>query len=551
MGQAKDLIEAGDKLFGERQTLMSFFQEVADNFYVERADFTVSRNLGAEFADHLTTSFPIIARRDLGNAFSGMLRPRETEWFFMGLFREDREDNAAKRWLEAKTKVQRRAMYERKANFTRATKEADHDYATFGQACISTELNRAGTSLLYRDWHLRDVAWRENAESIYDEIHRRWKPTALDLARDFGKARLHEKVVEALEQDAYQRFNVRHIVMPSDAYDLVEGARRRNTDFVSIYVDVDNQHIIEESGATNRIYTIPRWQTVSGSQYAYSPAVVAALPDARLIQAMTLSLLDAGEKSTTPPMVATKNVVRSDIQLFSGGITWVDQEYDEKLGEALRPINQDFTGAALGLELARETREMIAEAFFLNKLNLPPPEKDMTAFEVGQRIQEFIRNALPLFEPMELDYNADLCENTFDTLFHGGAFGPEAEMPPVIREAIRTKTLQFRFESPLHQAIERQKGQHFLEAKQMLREAAELSPASATILDARTALREALEGIGTPANWMRSKDAVDEILAEEAQRQQGQEALAQLQQAAEVGKAAGEAQQALAPQQAA
>jgi hypothetical protein len=45
-------------------------------------------------------------------------------------------------------------------------------------------------------------------------------------------------------------------------------------------------------------YRIPRWQTVSGSQYSYSPATVAALPDARLIQAMTFTLLEAGEKAT-------------------------------------------------------------------------------------------------------------------------------------------------------------------------------------------------------------------------------------------------------------
>ena len=547
MSNAQKLIEEGDQLFSKRLSLMSFFQEVADNFYVERADFTVSRNLGDEFADHLTTSFPIIARRDLGNAFSGMLRPRDTEWFFMSLMRDDKEDNAAKRWLQAKTRVQRRAMYERGANFTRATKEGDHDYATFGQCAISTELNRAGTSLLYRNWHLRDVAWRENAEGKIDEIHRRWRPTVLDLARMFGDEKLHPSAKETLQKEPYTLIQVRHVVMPSDAYDLLGDAKRRNTKFVSIYVDVDNQHIIEESGAHNPIYTIPRWQTVSGSQYAYSPAVVAALPDARLIQAMTLSLLEAGEKSTNPPMVATQEVVRSDVQLFSGGITWVDAEYDERLGEVLRPISQDFTGAALGGELAREIRNMIAEAFFLNKLTLPPSDRDMTAFEVSQRIQEFIRNALPLFEPMELDYNGELCEITADVLLRNGAFGPIDEMP----QSIRGQDFQFKFESPLHQAIERQKGQHFLEAKQMLREAAELAPSSVMMFDARTALRSALEGIGTPAAWMRSKDQVDELLAEEAAEQEQQQALAQLQQGAEVAKTAGEAQQALAPAEAA
>jgi hypothetical protein len=40
----------------------------------------------------------------------------------------------------------------------------------------------------------------------------------------------------------------------------------------------------------------------------------------------------------------------------------------------------------------------------------------MTAYEVGQRIQEYIRGALPLFEPMEMEYNGALCERTFEIL---------------------------------------------------------------------------------------------------------------------------------------
>ena len=49
---------------------------------------------------------------------------------------------------------------------------------------------------------------------------------------------------------------------------------------------------------------------------------MAALPDARLLQAMTYTLLEAGEKTTNPPMVVTKGAVRSDVSIFAGGLTW-------------------------------------------------------------------------------------------------------------------------------------------------------------------------------------------------------------------------------------
>ena len=178
--RAKDLIKQGNYLFEKRTSLLSLWQEIADNFYPERADFTVVRNVGAEFADNLMTSYPVMARRDLGNSFASMLR--RDDWFSLRAEEEAREDNRARRWMEWAGGVQRRAMYDRSSKFVRATKEGDHDFAAFGQCVISVELNRNADGLLYRCWHLRDVAWAEDAEGDVSEVHRKWKPRARDLA---------------------------------------------------------------------------------------------------------------------------------------------------------------------------------------------------------------------------------------------------------------------------------------------------------------------------------------------------------------------------------
>src|SRR5258706_6512807 len=118
-----------------------------------------------------------------------------------------------------------------------------------------------------------------------------------------------------------------------------------------------------------------------------------------------------------PPLVAAQDVVRSDVSIYAGGITWVDAEYDERLGEALRPlITTSGEGLKHGFEMIKDAREQLAEAFYLNKLALPPPDRDMTAYETGQRIQEWIRQALPLFEPMEVEYNGVLCDDPLEAL---------------------------------------------------------------------------------------------------------------------------------------
>lgn len=534
--RVKDLCTQAQKLFEKRQPLLSLWQEIADNFYPERADFTVSRNIGEEFASGLMTSYPLLARRDLGNAFSGMLRPTSKKWFKVGTTRMDRVDNAGKEWLQRATETQRRAMYDRHALFVRATKEADHDFAAFGQCVISTQLNRNADALLYRTWHLRDVVWCENEEGKVDTIYRKWKPYARDLVALFPGT-VSDKVKQLVLKSPYEEICVGHAVIPAAYW----GNKKFRTPYVSIFYEEDSKNILEEVGSFTTVYTVPRWQTVSGSQYAYSPATVAALADARLIQSMTRVLLEAGEKAVTPPMLAVTEAIRGDISVYAGGITSIDSQYDERLGEVLRPLAMDRSGIPLGLNMQQDTRQMIAEAFFLNKLSMPVDTGQMTAYEVGQRVQEYIRQALPIFEPMETDYNGELCEQTFEILMRAGAFGPQQDIPPSLSQA----NIQFSFESPLHDAIEAQKGTTLMQAKGLLAQVVDLDPTTPLLFDAKQALRDSLEGIGVPAAWLNSEEEVAEASAAQEEQAQAQQQLQQIAQGGEIAKQYAEAGQAM------
>lgn len=523
MADVDGLIKQGDWLFGKKSQLISLWQDIAENFYPERADFTFQRQVGTDFAGHLMSSRPLLVRRELGNTFSSMLRPRDRAWFSITVDREEKLDLSGREWLEWASDVQRRAMYDRNTQFVRATKEGDNDFATFGQCAISREIDWRQTSLLYHCWHLRDVAWAEDKNGKICEVHRRWKPTLRQLAACFP-GKMHQNANTWLEKEPFREIECRHVVMRTEDY---SGEKKFRTPYVSIHFDVENKHCLEEVGVYSQVYTIPRWQTVSGSQYAYSPATIIALPDARLLQAMTLTLLEAGETAVRPPVIAVKEAIRGDVAVYAGGITWVDAEYDERLGEVLRPLTQDKRGVPFGVEMAQGIEAQLMEAFFLNKLGLPPADHEMTAFETAQRIEEYIRNALPLFEPMETEYNAALCEDTFEALMRVGAFGAIDDIP----QSIRGSEVQFKFESPLHRALEKDKSQRFQEGRALVIAATELDPTAANVLDARIALRDALQGAGVPAKWMRDEDEVEAMAQEAAQQQQ----MAQLAQLAQVG----------------
>jgi hypothetical protein len=532
----EELKRQGDKLF-DRPALISYWEELRRNFYPERESFDGSETLGEDIAANLMTSYPLIVRRDLGNTFSAMLRNSAKPWFKNRTARPDRETTQDKQYLEWATEIQRNAMYDTSAGFVRACREADHDFVTFGQCAIQEEFyrprNGAPGHLLFRNRHLRDVAWREGVTGQVDTIYRRDEPTALDLSRLFP-GKLHPKTLEYLSRtnpNPYHECNIWHCVIPSDLYREMPGGKEIKQPWVSIYIDVDNQHEIECVGQWTRGYTIARWQTVSGSQYAHSAAMVAMLPDARLLQAVTLVLLESGEKAANPPTIAVQEAIRSDIALYAGGTTWVDRDYDERLGEALRPITQDKTGLQYALELVRDIRGGLRDAAFLSKLDMPPvggPE--MTAYEVGQRVQEYIRNALPLFEPVETEYNASICNDSFDLLWHNS---PEMqmEMPKSLMGADR----QFEFESPLRSAADKAKAGQFIEAGQIIAEAAKGDPSVVLLMDFQKAGRDVLGSIAPPA-WLRTEDAVDALIQNQKAQQQQQQLLALMEQGSKVAQ---------------
>lgn len=62
-GRAKELIDQGNGLFSKRSGLLSVWQEVAENFYPERADFMSRFSPGDEYASNLMTGVPVISDR--------------------------------------------------------------------------------------------------------------------------------------------------------------------------------------------------------------------------------------------------------------------------------------------------------------------------------------------------------------------------------------------------------------------------------------------------------------------------------------------------------
>lgn len=510
--RAQDLLDLGNRLFAVKQPLDGLCQEIAEQCYPERADFTSPHNLGDDFAAHLSDSFPVIARRELGNSFSAILRPRDKSWF-AATTNDERLDKDAgnSRFLEYLTSEIKSAIYDPRTDMIGATKMVDHDFAAFGNAVISVEEYRkpsSGTPHLYfRPHHFRDVAWLENDISVIDHLHRKDRMTARQMERKFGYNKLHDAVKRACEKEPHKEFDLRVIVMPADEYDYVgKGARHKGSSgkprklpFVIIYLDASNCKIIREGGLHDFIYMVARWHRIPGFQYAFSPAAMTALPDARMAQELALLILEAGERAVHPPAVAREEAFQQ-ANLQAGSFTWADLQGDQKVSDAIMtlPPGGDMK---VGFAMRQDLRELISKSWFLDKLQLPEAASgDMTAYEVARRVEDHVRNLLPLFEPMEVEYNTKLLDKSFSTWANMQRFD-WGLMPP----SLAGKDIYWSFKNPMQAASTRVLVAQFTECLQLLAAAKEFGVASSPI-QVKTALKDAIRGVGAPATWRTTEE---------------------------------------------
>jgi hypothetical protein len=542
----RDLLKIDDRLFKAKESIDSLHQEIAEFFYCERANFTTEIVYGEEFASHLTDFYPTLVRRELGDQIGSMVRPSDREWFKAASSNKDiARNDAAREFLEFMTSVNWSILYSRDSGFRRAAKEGEHDFATFGMNWTQVAYNKTRDNLLFRTHHPKNCAGQEGPDGLVNHVHRKCDMTAHAMAYWFGEAKLPQKAKDALTQeDVAKKFKVRHIVIPLEIY---EPYRKfpKGTKWADVYVTEEGK-ILQEIPAFTFDYVVPRWQTVSGLFYAFSPATIIALPQARMIQRMMMTLIEAGEKQVDPPMVATEDAITSPVDIMAGGITYIDSEYDERLGQALRPLDLG-KNVNLGENLIADARKLLADAFYINKLTLPT-ERAKTAYETSQLVQEYIRNALPLFEPVEDEWTGRLLDLTTEKVMRAGGYGPvdRSGVPVDIPDALLGQTITYEFNNSLKEARDQQTLTGYVRSTELIAAAAQVDAQIVAEVDVRQAFRDAFSSIpGGRSDWLAEDKQAMAARQQMAEAMQAQQGMAEVAQGAAVAEQVGGAAKAV------
>ena len=191
-----------------------------------------------------------------------------------------------------------------------------------------------------------------------------------------------------------------------------------------------------------------------------------ALRDARLLDAMTRSFIDSAELSLMPPLMGPVNAFRGGIDLRARGLSLYDLTGMPAGTKPLEPImlgsQPDKT-----YEFMLRLEERIGQAFYRDILELPRMgDGDMTATEINARLDQFLRQAAPVFARLEATYNAGLINRVFSILSREGYYPPAPE-------DLQGEEIEFAYESPVKVARDRAEGGKIMEGLGMIAQVAQ------------------------------------------------------------------------------
>lgn len=518
---------------GEKSQWHQHYDDLARVMLPRRLGFASTLVEGDRRTDDIFDGTPMQAARGCANAIGGLLRPQGIPEVKMKA--EDDAINAqeeAKAWLADSEEKLKSAFNNPKARFRHAAGETDLDLVVLGTAVLFEGESNKRNNLLFQSVHLKDATPCFNEEGAADGMFRKRNMPIRHLAERFGENKLSEKTRQALSETPDKKIEVLHAVLPRENYR--EGALlAKNLPFMDMWIELEAKHELAEGGFHEFPFIVPRWDTSSGEDMGRSPGMI-ALPDADTLQSMGETILIAGQRAADPPLAVPNDGSFDAINTFPGGLAYYDVESAVAVrGNPFFPI-ESGTNLPISRDMQDDTRNQIWSAFFRNVLNLPVEGPQMTAYEVSQRKEEFIREIGPVFGRLEIDYTAPMVERAFMIMLRAGAFLP-------IPEVLQGRNIRFEYDSPVKRIRQQIEASAAKQWAAELISMSEVKPEALDLINIDELARFSAEATGVPLKVVNGKDTVEAIREQRQEAMAAQQKAMAIQQFAEVAKTGAEA----------
>lgn len=523
--EALEIIQRYDRLKADRGTWDTLWQQIADYIQPRKSAINTRKTEGVDgYTDNLfnltaVRANQILASGQMDYLFSG-------NWFSYSPPSEITDDDA-KTYYQTCTETAKRELL--RSNWNLEVHEMLLDRGCFGTAALLLEEGKRG-GLVFHKFDVGTFAIVEDHEGRVDTLIREFELTARQAKQKFGADNLGPILTKAVSdpKKCDMKFKFLHSVHPREDEDRDPSKMDpENKPIASCYVSVDDKCMVLETGYDEDPLAVSRFLKWGQQPYGYSPSIE-ALPTIRQVNFIEMNM-DALAEIAAFPRILVPDSMEGDIDLASGGATTFDPNNPNAM-----PKEWGTNGRYdIGKDRVEMKDKAINDAFHVEFFQmLQNIERQMTAYEVAQRLAEKVTAFSPTFYRLQTEVTNPLLLRVFNMLHRAGKFPeppesvlrPRSQKPGDVALVLPEVTLT----SKLALAIKAAENQSLGQVMTILAGLAQISPGAAEQAaqnyDFDVIARESGRNAGLPASWIMTEEKRDAI--RQAQAQAAQEAQA-------------------------
>lgn len=442
----------------------------------------------------------------LAAGMESLITPQSEKWHGLGI-----EDVTAgdpteeqKIYLDKLRNVQFSLRYDPRAGFISAHQKAMRSCVALGTGVIYIEQGdgraRPGdpdTVFRYKYCPLPQCLLGTNDNGVVDSNFRYPSFNVKQLVQKFGRDKVSAKVQALYDKGQIdENIQVLHAVMPrpESGSSFLSGSIRGSR-IGSYWIEVDQRHLLNDSGFFEFPYAVYHWMQTDNSAYAESP-VMLALSEIKSLQVMGKSELRAFAQWVDPPLGTVNDGVMNRPNLNPRAINpgAVGPDGSLRVKPLITAQNPDFA------EKVMETRRNgVRETLYINLFQILIKNPQMTATEAMLRANEKGELLGPAGGKIQ-GALAVMADRELGILERKGIFSPQSQLAPP--ESLRDKSVGIKFTSPLDRMRRANEAIGIQKMLEVLLPLAKAKPSVLDKLDEDNIVNNLREILGAPANTL-------------------------------------------------
>jgi hypothetical protein len=524
---ADAIVEREKTKRGERGSWESLWQSIARYCLPNSASFMEQVTPGQDRMRWILDSTAPRSLEMFASFLHTLLNNPASEWVRLGVEGEPelQLSSTVRAYLETCQKKIMNALTSPSADIYSQLHQVYLDIGAFGTAVMFEDV--VNKKLRCRVYHLDDCVIDEGEDENIDSMIRQRHQTKRAALQRFKADKLGREYENLSDDKLGTKDRFLHAVIPATdplAAELPERQKLKGAAYYSCWILTGHENRILEYGSYEEFpYFVPRWYKARGEIYGRSPAMT-AMPDIRMVNRMSDTILRGAEKIVDPPLVIPDGSLVSPVRLHAGGLTFTEGQVDIKT-----LIPPGTSRIETGNELLIARQQSIKEAFF-TPLFVTPDSPVKTATQVLQEVDERNRALSPMLVRMQTELFSRLVTRTFNILDRSGIL----PKPPM---ELSGKQLKLEYVSPLIASQKQMEGLSLVRTFEMMAAWAQVDKGLFDWIDTDMVAQLLPLANGASAKIVQTKTKVDSVRKARAQQEQAAMQAQLMPEAAQAGAA--------------